>query len=346
MPEPIKVAVITDAGGAHVTAYLSALAATDACAEVVLADPDSRWPDEARKRLGPKFRGHYVRLNELLAKEKPALALVTLEARLAPPFIDAALASGCHILAEKPSCIRIADFEALVFKAESKHRHLMLALANRLNPEFVFARQLIASGRIGNIYGLAMHLIADQTRLTQPGYHRQWFADRERAGGGHLIWLGIHWLDLAMELTGSDITRAAGLTANVGRQPVNIEDSAVASLQFDAGFLGTINSGYHLAKGYHSGIRVWGSKGWLHLEQMLDKPLHWSETEGEQAGKIQEFTGSKNPRGYAPFVAAAVTACAAGTEPPITTRDSLRALRTVFGIYDSARTGQATEIPQ
>ena len=42
----------------------------------------------------------------------------------------------------------------------------------------------------------------------------------------------------------------------------------------------------------------------------------------------------------------AVTACAAGTEPPITTRDSLRALRTVFGIYDSARTGQATEIPQ
>ena len=73
----------------------------------------------------------------------------------------------------------------------------MLALANRLNPEMAAARQMVADGVIGKIFGLEMHLIADQTRLTRPAYHDKWFAHKDRAGGGHLIWPGIHWLDLA-----------------------------------------------------------------------------------------------------------------------------------------------------
>jgi UDP-N-acetyl-2-amino-2-deoxyglucuronate dehydrogenase len=280
----------------------------------------------------------------LLEREKPAMVLVSLEARLAPPVIDAALDAGCHVFAEKPSCVRVEDFEPLAFKAESKHLNLMLALANRLNPEFRFAQELVRSGRIGEIYGLDMHLIADQTRLTRESYHHTWFADRARSGGGHLIWLGIHWLDLAMELTGSDITAVAGMTANVGGQPVKIEDSAVATLRFAAGFLGSMTSGYYLDRRYHSGIKVWGSKGWLQLQQMADKPLHWYEAEGEQARQLQEFGGSKTPRGYTPFVQAAVDACANGTPPPIEPGESLRVLRTVFAVYESADSGRVVTV--
>ena len=65
------------------------------------------------------------------------------------------------------------DFEKLAVKADSKHLHLMLALANRLNPEIIEAKRIIATGKIGKIYGLEMHLIADQTRLTRPAYQKQ-----------------------------------------------------------------------------------------------------------------------------------------------------------------------------
>ncbi len=344
MPKQIKVGLITHAVGAHVGAYLSALAATDACAEIVLADPDAKWNASAKSTLGNKLTKTYADHRELLRKEKPEMVLISVEARMAPPIIDASLEAGSHVFAEKPSCIRVEDFEPLVNKAESKHLNLMLALANRVNPEFVFAKKLIADGRIGKIFGLDMHLIADQTRLTRKSYHGTWFADRKRAGGGHLIWLGVHWLDLAMQLTDSDIETVSGMITNIGGQPINAEDSAVSTLKFDAGFLGTMTSGFYLDKSYHSGIKVWGSKGWLHLQQMLDKPLHWYENTGDNAGKVQEFSDSKQPRGYTPFVKAAVEACANDTDAPISARESLRALKTVFAIYKSAESGKATNV--
>jgi len=344
MAEKIKVGLVTHAGGAHVTAYLSALAATEACSAVVLVDPDGAFNERARKALGTRLTAEYRSTREMLAKEKPVMTMVSMEARLAPPVIDQVLEAGSHVFAEKPSCVDAADFEPLVMKAESKHLNLMLALANRLNPEFRHARELIASGRIGKIYGLDMHLIADQTRLTRKSYQDAWYCDRKRGGGGHLIWLGIHWLDLAMQLTGSDIETVSGMVTNIGGQPIAIEDSAVATLKFEGGFLGTMTSAYYLDRRYHSGIKVWGSKGWLHLQQMLDKPLHWYESTGAQAGKVQAFEGSKSPRGYTPFVQAAVEACANDTDPPIEARHSLRALKTVFAIYRAAERGQAVNV--
>jgi predicted dehydrogenase len=220
----------------------------------------------------------------------------------------------------------------------------MLALANRVNPEIIAARDLMRSGRIGKLYALELHIVADQTRLTDKSYHQKWFAHKDRAGGGHLIWLGIHWLDLAMFLVESSIAEAAGFVANAGGQPLDVEDSAVAAFRFDSGGLGTVTSGYYLDKGYHQHIKIWGSEGWIHLEPMAEKPLRWYSTKGEGAGTEQTWQGSKEPRGYTPFVAEAIRACAELTDPPITSADSLRALKTVFAIYAAASSGRATKV--
>lgn len=346
MANPIKVALLTHGGGAHVGAYLSALAAADDCSSVVLVDPDSRWDADAKRVLGAKLKRVGRDHREVLAQEKPALALVSMEAKIAPPVIDAALDAGCHVFAEKPSCVRAEDFAPLVAKADRQHRHLMLALANRLNPEIVAARRIIETGKIGKLYGLDMHLIADQTRLTRASYHSQWFAQKERAGGGHLIWLGIHWLDLAMQLTGASIRNVAGFTANVGGQPIDIEDSATAALQFDNGMLGTLTSGYYLDRGYHSHIKIWGSAGWLHLEPMKAQPLTWYSSSAGGPRDVQVWEGSKEPRGYTPFVKAAVKACAEMSDPPISSSHSLRALRTVFSIYKAAESGRSVPVQE
>ena len=344
MNKKIKVALLTHAGGAHVTAYLNALAAADACSSVVLADPDGRWNDEAKRRLGAKLVRTHRDHQRLLAEEKPAMALVTYEAKLAPPILKDAIDAGCHVFAEKPGCLSAKEFEPLVQKADSSHRNLMLALANRTNPEIVEAKRLIASGQIGKLYGVEMHLIADQTRLTRPDYQKQWYADKDRAGGGHLIWLGIHWLDLAMHVSGAGIEHVTGSITNIGGQPINIEDSAVATLKFDNGMLGTMTSGYYLDRGYHSHIKLWGSHGWLLIESMKDKPLTWYSRKGPKAGEIQVWDGDKNPRGYTPFVSAAIAACANMTDAPISSAHSFRALRTVFAIYQAAESNQGIKV--
>jgi len=343
MANSISVAVLTHAGGAHVESYLQGLAASEACARVHLADPDGKWEAPARKILGAKVARVEQDYRQLLAEAHPEMALISMEARLAPPVINAALNAGCHVLCEKPSCVRVEDFVPLVDKADRTHRHLMLALANRSSPEIVEAKRLVASGLLGRLYGLEMHLIADQARLNKPDYHQSWYADKRRAGGGHLIWLGIHWLDLAMFIADSSIVDVLGFTALIGGQPIEIEDSAVAALRFENGMLGTITSGYYLDKGYHSHIKLWGSAGWLQLEPTGDMPLTWYTTQGEKAGSVQTLPGPKPARGYTPFVDSAVTACANMTAPPISNAESLRALKTVFAIYRSDSSGQAVQ---
>src|SRR5262249_13332816 len=157
------------------------------------------------------------------------------------------------------------DFAQLTRTAQQKHRHLMLALANRLHAPVREARRLLQEGKLGKVYGVEVHLVADQTRLKREAYHKSWFAQKARAGGGHLIWLGIHLLDLALHVTGLKVRQVAGFAGVVGGQPIDVEDSAAVALRFDNGSFGTLTSGYYLDKGYHSHLQIWGEHGWLRL---------------------------------------------------------------------------------
>jgi len=126
------------------------------------------------------------------------------------------LEAGCHVVSEKPACVRTRDFEHLVEVAKKKRRHLMLVFANRLLPQVQKARELIQSGFLGDFYGTEIHTIADQTRLKSPEYQNSWYASKEKAGGGHLAWLGVHYLDLIRFITGLRIQQVCGFVGNVG----------------------------------------------------------------------------------------------------------------------------------
>lgn len=337
------VAILTDAGGAHLDSYFGGLAATAEAETVVVVDPSGASEASATKLLGGKLKAFERDHAKALKAHQPTLALVTLESVQAPPVIKAALEANCHVLAEKPSCVRAEDFETLVRLAEMKHLHLSLALANRLRPSAQEARKLIRTGQIGQLYGCEMHIIADQTRLKKPAYHKSWFADRARAGGGHLIWLGIHWIDLVMYMTGAKMTDVAGFTGIVGGQPLKAEDSAAMAVRFDNGTLGTITSGYYLDKGYHSHIKVWGSHGWLQLEPHGDELMQWYSTKDENPA-VKKFESKVEKSSYTPLVQACVRASQGLGEPPLTGAESLLALQTVFACYRAAETGQTQRV--
>ncbi|MFP6769375.1 MAG: Gfo/Idh/MocA family oxidoreductase [Planctomycetaceae bacterium] len=344
MPKTITVGVLTNETGAHLGAYFPALATSPETGRVVLGDPSGQSEAGAGRGLGKKLAKVYRSHEELLKVEKPAMVLVSLESRRAPGVIRKALEAGCHVFAEKPACVRAGDFAELVDLADRKHLHLMLALANRTNPETQVARKLIAGGQIGKVYGVELHIIADQTRLTSPSYQKRWYAKKDRAGGGHLAWLGIHWLDLATYLTGTHVTHVTGFTANVGGQPLDVEDSAAVALKYANGTLGTLTSGYYLDRGYHTHIKIWGAKGWVHLDSQGEKPLTWQSWKAGAPQGIQIHDGPKTPRGYTPFVHAAVRAAAGLAPPPVTSADGLRVLKTVFGLYQAHASGRTQVI--
>lgn len=332
----VPVALLTHAAGPHLSAYLEALSQTAEANPITLCDASLESEAAAHKILGAKLTTVYRDPQQLFRKEKPVFALIPMEARLAPPVIAMALGAGAHVLAEKPAAVTLRDFESLVDQAKRKNRQLLLALVNRVDPVVMEARRIMKSGDIGRIYGMEIHIVADQTRLTKAPYHQSWTAKKDRAGGGHLIWLGIHWLDLVTYLTGLQVTQVTAFTNNAGKQPLDVEDSAALALRYDDGTLATMTSGYYLDKGYHSLIKIWGAGGWLELRKHGSAiPLEWYLN---KTGVVGRYNGPSGPSGYTPFVQRVARAFAGIESIPLTTEDGLRVLKTVFGAYRAAET--------
>ena len=331
------VGLISDPTGPHLQIYLDTLR-MDAIGDVAIADSSGAIFDRAKRTLAPRTLRTFRDPAEMLRTVRPQLVLVALESRLAPPAIRIALENDAHVLAEKPACVRASDFAALTELAEKRNRHLMLAFATRLQPTAQRARKLIADNGIGRPFGVTAHYIADQTRLTRPEYQGSWFASRERAGGGHLAWLGIHYVDLIQFVTAQKIVEVSALTANAGGQPLEIEDSAAVSFRLDGGGVGTLQSGYYLDRGYHTGITIWGTDGWLRFDPSGDR-VEWS-----RKGSDAKTEALPKVDAYPALVRAAAESAQGVREPIVTGRECLRDLQVVFGAYDSVRAGRAVKI--
>ena len=344
MPKTIKVAVITEDGGAHLPDYFGSLAKIEEVDAVALADASEKSVEMARKTLGDKLKEIYKNSGELLKKFAPHMAIVSLEAVNAPPVIEAALEAGSHVFAEKPSCVKAEDYAKLVTKAQVKHRHLMLAMANRSHAPVREARRLIKTGKLGKIYGVEVHLVTDQTRLKSADYRKSWFCSKARAGGGQLIWVGIHWLDLVLHVTGLKIKQVSGFAGVVGGQPLDIEDSAALTMRFDNDSFGTMTSGYYLDKGYQSHVQIWGEHGWLRLAAVEEQPLEWYSSRDAKDARVERFEYPKGERGYLNFMRSAVRASAGLEDPPITADEGLHVLRSIFAFYEAAKTGKTQTV--
>jgi predicted dehydrogenase len=345
MPGPIKVGVITQAEGAHLPDYFGALALSDDVSAVALADASGTIEAVARKGAGAKLQATYRDAASLLSDFRPQMVIVSLESALAPPAIDAALDANCHVVAEKPSCVRAEDMERLARKAQSKHRHLMLAMPNRLHTPVVEARRLVRSGKLGKVYGLEAHLVADQTRLTDPVWRKGWLASKARAGGGTLAWLGILWLDTALYIADQTASQVTGFAGLVGGQPVDIEDSAVVAMRLKNGSFGTLTAGYYHQAGTRSHIQVWGEHGWLRLAAVEEEPMEWYSTKDTREPKIERFEYPKGGRGFVKFIAAAVRASAdMSVAPPIATEETVQIVKTVYAFYAAAESGRVQNV--
>ena len=338
-PETIRVGIITEPGGQHLSWFTRALGVLDGIEMVTAADDSGEFFEKGREYLGPRA-SEFQTFNDyrqMIAEIRPHLVLMALEPVHTPPVAEAAIQGGAHVLTDKPGCVRLADFEKVARLARSKNLELMLGLTNRTNPAARKARELVESGWLGKLYGTAVHLVADHTRLTRPSYWTRWVASRERAGGGKLIYHGIHYLDLVHYIAGDTITEVAGFAEKVGDQPVDLEDSAVLAYRLSRGTVGTLNTGYYLPKGYSTLVKVWGSLGWLRFDLASGPPMTWYSRHPDAPGKVRSFYYSQEPNTYILMMEEAVNA-ARGLGPfPITTEESLNSLRVVFAAYDAAR---------
>ena len=268
------------------------------------------------------------------------MAIVTMIAAHAPDVIRPLLAAGVHVMAEKPSCVRVADFEELAGLADANGANLMLALGNRLNPAVEDARRIIQSDGIGDLYAVRAVQVDDQTRIQRRLDDPDWTFQKKLAGGGHLSWLGIHRLDMLSYLVGEDIVEVSAMTAVAGGAPIDVEDLGIVTLKFAGGALGVLFSGYLMDQKGHSGFTVYGSHGWVRAHEGEQEALEWRSISPAMAGSNdRRFEYDGRGGGYTPWVDRTLQACLGKIDPPITAEDGVKVLRVVHAAYASAESG-------
>lgn len=327
----------------HRAYYLAALRDIDAVTAVAVVDPDGATLAEAREALPEKAVRGYATFAELERTESPEMAIVSLDGAESPGAILPVLEAGIPVLAEKPACVAPDDFARLVETAERRKTQVMLALCNRLAPWVPDAKRIVAQGGLGTLYAARVLNVADQARIWNPRT-RDWTFRKATAGGGHLIWLGIHWLDMLLYLTGARVAEVQAMVAVAGGAPIDVEDLATVNLRLEGGALASLVSGYVLDARKQIDFSLWGAKGWLRFD-MEGGTLDWhSPTKGMNGASRRQYRYDAAGGGYTPFVRECLRASRGEIDPPITGAEGLVALRVIFAAYRSAETGQTVRL--
>jgi predicted dehydrogenase len=176
--------------GFHINAYRNS-----PIAEIrAVCDSNAERARQKAAELG--IQNYYEDYREMLKSDEiDAVSVVTWNNSHAPITI-AALEAGKHVLCEKPPALNAPEAEAM-YKASIKNsRLLMFGFVKRFSQSVQAIKEYVDNGELGDIY------YAKTGYLRRCGNPGGWFATKSISGGGPLIDLGVHIIDLSMYLMG------------------------------------------------------------------------------------------------------------------------------------------------
>ncbi|MBO9608422.1 MAG: Gfo/Idh/MocA family oxidoreductase [Paenibacillaceae bacterium] len=290
---------------------------------------------------------------ELLAlTELDAVSICTWN-RTHAPIAIAALDAGKHVLVEKPLCTTVAEALAIEEAVRRSCRLLQVGFVRRYADTTSIVKSFLDAGELGPIY------YAKASNLRRLGNPGGWFSDSTRSGGGPLIDLGVHLIDLCWYLMGrprvksisGNTYRRLGNRANVRHlgfykaadydPGVNdVEDMANALIRFANGASLAIDVSFTLhGKKDESYIKLFGEKGGAEVApdftivtERHDTILNITPQFDASATDYQAAFNNEIDH----FVACALE----GRESLSPVQDGVEIMKILCGIYESAAIGK------
>jgi predicted dehydrogenase len=140
----------------------------------------------------------YTSWEELVARDDLDIVSIGAPNNLHAPIAIAALEGGRHVLCEKPLARNGAEAQRIVSAARKADRAVHIAFTQRERGDVQALKRHIEEGNLGRIY----HAKATWMRRNGIPGMGGWFTSKELAGGGPLIDLGVHMIDMAIYLMG------------------------------------------------------------------------------------------------------------------------------------------------
>lgn len=289
----------------------------------------------------------YTSAEEMFQNEKLDVVSICTPNALHAPLSILALKHGVHVLCEKPMAMNAAEARQMDAVAKKADRRLMIHFSTRFHEPSMAMKAQVDAGALGDIYfGRTLW----HRRNDVPGFGG-WFGIKALSGGGPLIDLGVHRLDLALWLMGFPkaewvmaSTYDALLRERAQREgkKFDVEDLAAASIRFANGAMLTVEASWrvHQKEAQRMETALYGTKGGLSIHNVNGKYEFEAGLYHEQGGFYFDTchrsfkTGLQCP-GIAHFVHAILN-----NQPHIATaEEGIAVMEILDAIYESARLG-------
>lgn len=295
----------------------------------------------------------YHDYQELLANEEiDAISICTWNNSHAEISI-AALEAGKHVLVEKPLSMTVGEALQVEEAAKKSDKTFQVGFVRRHADNVKILQQFIEQGDLGELY------YAKATCLRRLGNPGGWFSDVSKSGGGPLIDLGVHFIDLIWYLMGKPrVVSVSGNTysklgnrshienlsfykaADYDPSLNDVEDLANALIRFDNGASLYLDVSFTLqAKEEEVSIKLYGDKGGAEIEPELSLVTEKNNT-------ILNITPQIDNLGF-DFAAAFeneinhfVECCQTGKETIAPASDGVEIMKILNAVYESAKKGK------
>jgi len=318
----------------------------------------SRTAERAQK-LADRYPGVAAYADHRQLLEHPGLDVVTIctpSGTHADLMIDAARA-GKHLICEKPLDITLERIDAAIRVANECNVKLAGIFQRRFQSNSQRLKQVIDSGRLGCLHTIdcSMKWYRSQEYYDSGNWRGTWALD----GGGCLMNQGIHGIDL-LQWLGGPVRAVTALTATVAHERIEVEDQALALVEFANGARGVLEGSTSCYPGLPTIHEFHGTEGSVGLRE--DKLSLWrfvGDQPEDEAALLAEANGTRVDAGtgdpkanlgaegesHLSQIIDMVDAILENRAPACTGADARHSVEIILAIYRSAREGRRVELP-
>ncbi len=320
---------------------------------------------ERAEKFAARYAGHAFQDVSKMLRDSGAEAvfICTPHPLHAEPAIAAAEA-GAHVMIEKPMAASLADCDAMLQAARKSGVTISVMSQRRFYEPVQRMKAAIEGGKIGRpILGLfLMFSWRDQAYYESDPWRGKWATE----GGGVLVNQSPHQLDLLRWFMG-DIAEISGRWANLNHPYIEVDDTAVATLKFKNGGLGSIVTSLSQNPGLFTKVHIHGSNGAsvgvetdrgatfiAGVSKIAEPPLNDLWTIPGEDKLLAEFQSIDRARFqsidpiahyHALQIQEFLTAIRAGRAPAVTGDDGRAVVEIFSAIYVSNKTGKSVALP-
>ncbi len=246
----------------------------------------------------------------LLADDRIDAVLICSATDTHADFIIKAARAGKHIFCEKPIAADLAQIDAALQAVEAAGVQLMIGFNRRFDANHQRIRAAVDSGEIGT-----PHLLHIISRDPSPPP-----LDYLRVSGGMFFDMTIHDFDMARFLLGevTELYAAAGVLIDPAIGEAGDVDTAVITLKFASGAVGTIDNSRQAVYGYDQRVEVFGSAGVARSDNLFADAVTLSNRISVYRGLPLNFFMERYISSYQAEIAAFVACLVTGQPMPVT----------------------------